>query len=311
MIHAGKENIALVPSASYGIAVAANNISLTAEQNIILADQQYPSNVYAWRELAKRTGAGIITVKKEGGQTWTEAILATIDTQTGLLALPNCHWTDGSLIDLEAVSKKAKEVNARLVIDASQSLGAYPLDINKIKPDFLVTVGYKWLLGAYGLSYLYADPQYGETGGPIEFSWLNKTGSEDFTRLVEYRDEYKPGAHRFDAGAFPGFINIPMATAALTQITAWGIDNIQETIAVLANDISRRAMAMGLETADPATRVGHLVGIKLSDSQMVTLAEKMAAAKIYTSFRGNSLRIAPHLYNSMQDIDRLFDCLGP
>ena len=309
LIQANKENIALIPSVSYGIAIAANNISLTDQQTIVVLDQQYPSNIYAWQELSKRSGATIITIKREPGQTWTEAILAKIDSSTGLVAIPNCHWTDGSFVDLEAVSKAVKKAGAKLVIDASQSLGAYPLDIRKIMPDFLCTVGYKWLLGPYGLGYLYAADEYCQTGTPIEFSWLNKSGSEDFTRLVDYREDYKPGARRFDAGGFPGFIHIPMAIAALTQIRDWGIDNIQDTLSALTNLIETRAMDAGLETPGRNNRVGHMIGIKFPESQVPTLSKKLADNKVFISFRGNSMRVAPHLYNDQEDINKLFSFL--
>ena len=306
IVNADKECIAFVPSASYGLAVAANNISLTAKQKIIVLDGQYPSNYYVWKDLSERTGAALITIKRAATQTWTDAILEKIDNNTGLVAIPNCHWTDGSLVDLEKVSHEAKKVNAKLIIDASQSLGAYPLDLNKIKPDFLCTVGYKWLLGSYGLSYLYADPSYCETGVPIEFGWLNRHGSEDFTRLVDYTDEYRTGARRFDAGGFPGFINIPMATAALTQILDWGIDNIQQSLSILTDEIELRAKEMKLETSNRMDRVGHLIGVKCSGAQVASISKKLSSNKIYISFRGTNMRIAPHLYNNKNDIERFF-----
>ncbi len=308
IINADKENIALIPSASYGIAIAKNNIKLNSSQSIIILDQQYPSNVYAWRELSRETGAAIITIKKEIDQTWAEAILDKINEQTGLVAIPNCHWTDGSLIDLVQVSKKVKETGAKLVIDASQSVGVYPLDINKIKPDFLVTVGYKWLLGPYGLSYLYADEKYFSEGKPIEYTWLNKKGSEDFAQLVAYTDDYKPGARRFDAGASSSFINIPMAKASLTQILNWGVENIQETLSILTNQIAIKAKEQGLEITNK-NRVGHMIGIKLSENKAIEIGKKLTDNQIYISFRAASMRIAPHLYNDSKDVNRLFQFL--
>ncbi len=307
LINAGKENIALIPSVSYGIAVAANNIQLTAQQSILLLDREYPSNVYAWRELAKKTGAQIITVEKEPGLSWTEAIIANIKSTTAVVAIPHCHWTDGSFIDLESVSKATKRVNAKLVIDASQVTGAYPIDVNKIKPDFLLTVGYKWLLGPYGLAYLYADSQYAETGKPIEFSWLNKKGSEDFSRLVDYVDEYKPGARRFDAGGFPNFVNIPMAIAGLIQLLDWGVENIQETLAVLTAETELKARALGLNV--PHERVGHMIGVRIAEDTLSALNKKLVDNHVYISVRGNNIRIAPHLFNEKTDIDRLFELL--
>ncbi len=310
IINSTKDHIALIPSVSYGTAIAKNNIHLNSSQNIVVLDQQYPSNIYAWRELSRETGAAIVTVKREPGQTWTEAILAKIDSQTGLIAIPNCHWTDGSLIDLVQVSKRGREVGSKLVIDASQSLGAYPLDVNQIKPDFLVTVGYKWLMGPYNLGYLYADEKY-FTGKPIEYSWLNKKGSEDFTSLVLYTDVYKPGARRFDVGEFPDFIHLPMATAALTQILDWGVNNIQETLSLLTNKIAGIAGERGMETPIENNRVGHLIGIRINENTSAEIGKKLMANQIYVSFRGSSMRVSPHLYNDDNDVDRLFQFLKP
>lgn len=310
IIQANRDNVALIPSVSYGIATAAKNITLRADQNIVLLDQQYPSNVYAWRELARETKSNIITVTRRNDESWTEAILQHITIDTGLVAIPNCHWTDGSLIDLEVISKRTKAVHAKLVIDASQSLGAYPLNIQKIQPDFLVTVGYKWLMGPYGLGYLYAAPEYCESGKPLEHSWLNKKESENFTRLVDYQDAYKTGARRFDAGEFPNFNNIAMAIAALTQILEWGVENIQETLAALTNKIESRAQQIGLGVPPATIRASHLIGISFPVEQIPALSKRVADHKVYVSFRGEKMRVAPHLYNDEQDVERLFEAIG-
>ena len=309
LINTESGNIALVPSASYGLAVAAKNIRLTDKHEIIVLEHQYPSNIYIWLELSSSTGARIITIKRQDNQTWAEAILEKINDATGLIAIPNCHWTDGSFIDLEKVSVAAKTVNAKLIIDASQSLGAYPLNIKTLKPDFLVSVGYKWLLGPYGTAYLYADEKYFSEGVPIEYSWLSREGSEDFTKLVNYADQFKDGARRFDAGGFPAFINLPMAIAALKQITAWGVNNIQETLSELTGEIETKATAIGLETPGPGSRVGHMIGIRFSESRVARLSKILPAEKVFVSFRGSNMRIAPHLYNDKRDIEKLFKYL--
>lgn len=307
LINSDKEHIALIPSVSYGMAIAAKNIKLAAGQTIVLLDRQFPSNVYAWRDLSRRTGAKIITVKKSDDQSWTEAILENINEATGLVAIPNCHWTDGSLIDLEIVSAAARKVNAKLVIDASQSLGVYPLDIKKVQPDFLLTVGYKWLLGPFNIAFLYASDEFCEKGSPIEFANLNMAGSEDFSRLAYY-DEYKSGARRFDAGESSSFIHVTMAIAGMTQILKWGVANIQETLCLLTDSLSQKAATAGLEaTSQP--RAGHIIGIKVPETRVVELSKKLIENKIYISFRGANVRVAPHLYNDQNDIDKLFEFL--
>jgi selenocysteine lyase/cysteine desulfurase len=310
IINTGKENVALTPSVSYGVATAAKNIHLTPTQKILLLDQQYPSNVYSWRELSKESGAEITTIKRNGAQTWTEAILEKINEHTGLVAIPNCHWTDGSIIDLIQVSAAAKKVNAKLVIDASQSVGALPIDVNKIKPDFLVSVGYKWLLGPYGLGYLYMDPHYGTTGTPIEYGWLNKKDSSDFSKLVEYQDLYEPGARRFDAGGYPSFVHLPMAIAGMKQLLAWGIDNVQESISTITDAIEQKAKQAGLTVPEKSTRAGHMIGVTYPLDKMAALSKRLAEHQVFVSFRGDKIRLAPHLYNDVNDVEKFFDVLG-
>ena len=309
VLGADAESMALVPSASYGIAVAAANVEVGRGQSIVLLSEQFPSNVYAWREVARQRGARLRTVQREPDGTWTQAVLKAIDDDTAVVATPNCHWTDGSLIDLGAVGEKARAVGASLVVDASQSLGAYPLDVEKVQPDFLVSVGYKWLLGPYSLGYLYVAPRRREGGRPLENSWFSREGSEDFAGLVNYRDEYRAGARRFDMGEAPNFVLAPMAIAALRQILHWGVGNIQQTLSVLTDMIAREAARMGCASLPPEGRVGHMMGIRLPKGISEGLVRRLSDARIYVSIRGDAIRVAPHLYNDESDIERLFAVL--
>jgi selenocysteine lyase/cysteine desulfurase len=309
VLGADSESMALVPSVSYGIAIAAANVEVERGQSIVLLDRQFPSNVYAWREVARQRDARIRTVQREPDGTWTQAVLKAIDDSTAVVAVPNCHWTDGSLIDLDAVSDKVRSVGASLVIDASQSLGAYPLNIAKIQPDFLVSVGYKWLLGPYSLGYLYAAPRWRQSGRPIENSWLSREGSEDFAGLIDYRSEYKSGARRFDMGEFPNFVLVPMATAALKQIVEWGVESIQQSLSVLTDFIAQKAIEIGCTPLPAEQRVGHMIGIRLPNGIPEGSDKRLSNARIYVSMRGDAIRIAAYLYNDESDIERLFNVL--
>ncbi|HKW87499.1 MAG TPA: aminotransferase class V-fold PLP-dependent enzyme [Candidatus Acidoferrales bacterium] len=309
LLHVGNDSVSLVPSVSYGIAMAAANLPLSQNQNIVLLDQEFPSNVYAWRELARKTGGRIVTAKRMGGGLWTEALNNAIDENTAIVAVPQCHWTDGSRIDLEWVGKRVREVGAALVIDASQSLGACILDLSRIQPDFLVAVGYKWLLGPYGLGYLYVAPKWQEIGVALEQSWLTRAGSEDFTRLTEYTDEYRAGARRFDMGEFPQFVLVPMATLALRQVLAWGVSQIQTVLSRTTEKIAERAVEYGYRVFPLDQRCAHMIGIRHPNGIPAALPGLLKETKVFVSIRGDSLRIAPHLYNDFDDIDRLFEVL--
>lgn len=309
LIGVDAEAVALVPSVSYGIAIAAANVKVERGQYIVLLNEQFPSNVYAWKVLAAQQNANIRTVQREPGGTWTDAVLEAIQNDTAVVTVPNCHWTDGSLIDLVEVGAKARSVGAALVVDASQSLGAYPIDIMKVQPDFLVSVGYKWLLGPYGLGYLYVAPVWREKGLPIENSWLSRAGSEDFAGLVDYQDEYRSGARRFDMGEFPQFVLVPMAIEALRQILNWGVENIQNSLSILTKEIEQRVLKIGGSALPAGKRAAHMIGIRLPNGLPDQLSKRLASENIFVSIRGDSIRVAPHLYNDKADIDRLFEVL--
>jgi selenocysteine lyase/cysteine desulfurase len=303
------DGVALVPAASYGIATAAANLPLARGQTIVILHQQFPSNVYAWYELAKKNGGRVVVAQREPGMDWTEALIAAIDDDTAIVAVPQCHWTDGSKVDLERVGERARVVGAALVIDASQSLGASPLSLDRVQPDFLTAVGYKWLLGPYGLGYLYVAPKWRESGTPLEQSWIARAGSDDFSRLVDHTDAFRPGARRFDMGESPQFVLAPMAIAALQQVLAWGVERIQQTLSLLTEKIAQLAADIDWAVLPREQRSAHMIGIRHARGIPAGLPQLLHDANVFVSVRGDSIRIAPYLYNDAGDIERLFAVL--
>ena len=309
LVGADAEGVAIVPSASYGIATAAANIPVAPGQTIVLLEDQFPSNVYPWRELAARTGATIITVARPADFDWTAALLAQIDEHTAAVAVPNCHWTDGSLIDLPTIGARTRAVGAALVVDGAQSVGAYPLSVSEIQPDFLVVVTYKWLLGPYSLGFLYVAPQW-RMGRPLESNWITHENSEDFAGLVNYRDGFQPGARRYDMGQHSNFALMPAAIASLRQILAWQVEEIAATLRELTARIEGEARRIGLDPVPGERRVGHMIGLRSNKPIPADLGKRLAADGVYVSQRGASIRVSPHLYNTHEECDRLIAALA-
>lgn len=316
LVNAEAGSIAFVPAASYGLAIAARNLPLGRHQNIIVLEDQFPSNVYTWRELAQRREAEIRTVTwaeaqrpDAPGTDWTAALLDAIGEKTGIVAVGNCHWTDGSLIDLVRVGARCREVGAALVLDITQSGGAWPIDVAQVRPDFMVCACYKWLLGPYTLGFLYVDPRWHD-GEPLEHNWIAREGSQDFGGLVSYQDAYQPGAERYDLGERANFHLMPMAAAALEQLLEWKVDRIAETLAARNAKIAERASALGLTSDPPHLRAGHFLGVRFPGGIRPGLLSDLAAQKIYVSVRGDAMRITPHLYNTDEDVERLFQALS-
>jgi selenocysteine lyase/cysteine desulfurase len=301
-------NIALIPSVSYGMAVAAKNFKLNKGKEIIVLEHQYPSNYYVWENLARQQNLEIVTVKKIQGKTLTESILEKISSNTAIIALPNCHWITGTYIDLQQISEASQLAGSYFVLDLSQSLGVLPIDIEKIQPDFAVSVGYKWLMGPYGLGYMYVSEKLQNTGEPIEYSWSTKKGSENFANLTNYVSEYRVGSRKFDMGAFPQFNLLPMSIAALLQIDHWEIGSIQDKLKKLTDKINNYKKEIGIFD-ETSLSVGHISSIPVEKLDINKLKERLQNNNVVVSFRGTSVRVSPHLYNDVEDIDKLLSCL--
>ncbi len=300
------DNIAMAPSASYGLATVAKNIKLKAGQEIIVLDKQFPSNVYVWEKLAEEFDLKLVTVKRENGKSFTDAVVEAISDRTGIVAVPNCHWMDGSLVDLEKVSKKAKSVSALLILDLSQSLGALPINIEQIDPDYAVAVGYKWLMGPYGFAYQYVAPRWQAVWEPLEYSWMVRNKSEDFSTLTHYTSEFKRGARKFDVGQFTNFNTVPMLIAALKHINQTGIDKIQTHTKSLTDLIKEFNKSEGNDYGETA---GHMVAIPFGNRDADKVKKVLSEKKIMVSYRESIIRIAPNVYNSKEDIEKLLNNL--
>jgi selenocysteine lyase/cysteine desulfurase len=225
-----------------------------------------------------------------------------------VVAVLAVHWTDGALVDLDAVAARARAVGAAVVVDASQALGAMPLDLAAARPDFLVSVGYKWLLGPFGLGYLYVAPQRRD-GVPLEENWISRLGSQDFSRLVDYQDRYQPGARRFDVGQRTHFETTPMAIAALRQLLDWEVPRVAATLRQTTDRIEEQVRALGLGLTSP-DRGPHLLGIRLPAPARQRVAAALTRAGVFAGLRGKSLRVSPHLWTTGEDVGRLVAALA-
>ncbi|MBL7818280.1 MAG: aminotransferase class V-fold PLP-dependent enzyme [Saprospiraceae bacterium] len=305
------QRIALIPSVSYGIATVGKNIKAQKGQNIVIAEAQFPSNVYTWRELAKEKDLQLKTVPypielpKGRGEAWNQRILESIDNQTAVVALSHVHWANGTKFNLKAISTRAHEVGALLIVDGTQSVGALPIDVQSMGIDALICGGYKWLMGAYSLGYAYYS-DYFDNGKPLEDNWINRKGAEDFRRLIDYQDDYAPLSTRYDMGEKSNFINVSMGIVALQQLLDWGIENIQNYCRNLTKDAVVEWQKHGFWVEEQAYRGHHLFGIQMPKHVSV---EKLQAAlserKIHVSVRGDFVRISPNIYNDEADIAAL------
>lgn len=308
LIGATADDIAIHPSAAYGIATAAKNIKLTKGSRVIVLEGQFPSNVYAWDDLAKACGAEIVQIKRPHDHNWTRDILAAIDERTSLAALPPCHWTDGTLIDLVKISHALRDASAQFVIDATQWTGAQPIDVKELGADYMVNAAYKWLMGPYGLSFMYVRPDH-QNGAPIENHSHNHLDDSAGLDLLGNPSEYTPASRRFDVGEFENYISLPMIQASLQQIDAWGPERVGAYLKTLTDAVADGAATLDLDVPPSETRCPHFIGIRRNDGFPSDILERLAKLDVFVSVRGGGLRISPHMLNDKSDIDLFFERL--
>ncbi len=308
LIGAEAGDIAIVPSASYGITTAALNLPVEAGQRILVPEQPFPSHFYAWREVAGDTGATIETVPTPDDGDWTAAVLEHLRPEVAIAALPSCRWSDGAALDGEAIGARCRETGTALVLDATQVAGAMALDVGRIQPDFLIAAAYKWLLCPYTLGFLYAAPRR-QDGRPLEGHMFNHPGAYDIAETITYPEAHTPGARRYDMGEVYNSIHLPMAIAALRQLNDWTPAAISKSLRPLTEAVAAAAAERGLEAPPARHRVGHYIGLRAPQGWPDGLIRALAAERIYTSLRAGTLRISPHLFSTQDDVARLFQVL--
>lgn len=304
------ECYAIVPSASYAISTVARIMEerLGASDEILVVDEAFPSNYLPWRRAAETTGSSMTVVPTPPDFAWTPAVLDRISSKTAVVAVPNYHWTNGAHFDLARISEAARSAGAVLVVDATQSLGAVPLDFDRIKPDFCIAAGYKWLLFPYGLGLFYADRRW-HSSRPLEETWQVRRGSDNFADLSDYSHVYRDGARRFDVGEKCAPSLLPGGIDALEQIGRWGVPAIAASLRAINNRIADAMSDLPYEPLPQDLRSPNILGYAVEDQLPDKLLGKLAARNVYVSVRRSSLRIAPHLHVNDNDIDRLLSAL--
>ena len=173
----------------------------------------------------------------------------------------------------------------------------------------MICAGYKWLTGPYSIGVAWYGPAF-DDGVPLEENWIVRRGSDRFNDLVNYRDEYQPGAIRYDVGERSNFVLLPMLEAALAQIIEWGPETVSAHTAALTRAATPRLRGLGCRIEDDRWRAGHLLGVRLPPGvDIEQLGRGLRARRVSVSLRGGAVRVAPHLYNDAGDFDALIDAI--
>ena len=313
LIEARPQDVAITGSVSYGIATIARNLDLDAGKVVLTLADEHPSPVYAWLALASERLCLHEEIARPADHDWTAAILRRLDDRSrpavGVLSLTPLHWNDGALVDLAAIRTAADAASAVLVVDGTQAIGAQPFSVRAVRPDYLVFPTYKWLLGPYGLAFLYVDPER-QHGRPLEQHVWSRAGADAITNRYERTLEFMEGARRYDMGERANFVALPMATAGIQLLRRVGLDAIAAHVTPLTTRIAEGAAELGFTSPPAALRAGHITGLRRPRLDAAAAARCLAELDIHVSARNGALRISSHLYNDVKDVARFLEGLA-
>jgi selenocysteine lyase/cysteine desulfurase len=313
LIQADPDDIALIPSISYGVATAAKVLTIGRGSRVIVLQDDHSSPVLEWRTRAEAQGFAVETVNRPDNGDWTSAVLAAIErpgaAPVSLASISSVHWSDGGLIDIEKVGAALRQQEAAFLLDATQSAGVLAMDVTRLDPDFVMFPTYKWLLGPYGRAFLYVAKRH-QQGIPLEQTsgGRRNVNSEND---VYFKDlGYVPDARRFDMGERDHFISLEMASIGMEMMAEWGAAAIAARLAMLTDRIAQRLPGLGVGVPERHLRAPHILCLSFADGLPKGLIEGLASEGIYVAARLGRLRISPHVYNDEEDADRLVEVLA-
>ena len=330
-------DVAICPSTAFAITLAAHNLcrigKIRPNSKILLIQDQMPSAVYPWQEIGHLVEGLelLIAPYPETDETgWTELILEQLEDaeqNISVACLPQCHWADGSSIDLVKVSKACQSRNVSLVVDATQSIGVMPFSVQEIDADLVACSVHKWLLAPHGCSLCYVHPRNHDTWLPLDQHDRARLCHEDPLWDVEmnklqsggYSEEFVQGARRLDAGGRPNPILLPMLRSALEIVNGYAdIAHVQSKIASITDQVLEGAMQMGFTTT-PGPRAGHILGLrpgtnelkaKLTPETMLEICKRLQAKGIFISARCGAFRISPYINTTEEEVKQLLQSMA-
>jgi selenocysteine lyase/cysteine desulfurase len=306
LIGADKSEIAFVKNTTEGILIVANGLDWRPGDNVVIADIEYPSNVYCWMNLARR-GVSIKWVKAREGRILLEDIDALIDRRTRVVSLSAVQFSNGFRLDLERLGALCQSRGVLLNLDAIQWVGALHIDLRRCHVDFLSFGGHKWLLAPIGTGIFYCRKDSMQHIHPHNVGYHSVDKSEDH---MDYDLTFRPNAGRFEEALvnFPGVWGLE---AAVELHLALGAENEERYILGLYAVAKRGLEAKGYQIVSPQGEgeVSGILSFRHPTLQPERIADRLQAAKINLAIRGGNLRISPSVYNDEAEIRRLLEAL--
>jgi selenocysteine lyase/cysteine desulfurase len=302
LINVDPSEIALATNTSFGLGIAARGLPFRPGDVVLVSDREFPANVYPWKRLQDRGVAlELVPVTPEGWPDEARLLQRLEDPRVRCLAISLTQFASGYTADIATFSRVTRQRGQFLVIDAIQGLGQLPFDAGAIEIDLLACGAQKWLLSPWGSGFLYVRKPLIAAIEPALVSWMALEGTDDFTRLCDYGDRLRGDARRFELITLP-FQDFVAMNQSLELLLELGIPAIQRHLAELQKPLLAWAQHRGVRVASPTD--AHRSGIICVAPPGVEAAYRaLREARIYCSLREGAIRISPHCYNTVEEIE--------
>ena len=302
LINAGQEDIAAGSSATELLCSLAWAVSPLKNQNVVSTEIVFPSTIYPWQRVANATGFEIRLAKEKNNFINVNDIIALIDKETAAVSISHVEYGNGQTFDLGLLAEAAHDHNALLVVDATQSAGAIPIDVQQCPVDILISGAYKWLCGPFGAAFMYIAPHLQEK---LEPGLVGFRSHDNMWDLDASRINYPETAQKFEFStmAFGCALGLAKSISFINNI---GVQNIFQHNQNLADRLieglqTREAVIISpLDGKDRSSIVN--AHFECIDSKK--MIKELKNEGVFVSSRAGSIRFSPHLYNTIKDIDK-------
>jgi selenocysteine lyase/cysteine desulfurase len=326
LIAADEDCVATMPSTAFAITLAAENIKRTAirPRKILVLQDQMCSAVYGFQNICDTTEGFTLEIvpypSSDGG--WTQSVLENLSDDIVVACVPPLHWSDGAIIDLDAVGVSCRHKGIVLIVDATQAVGIMPINVGTIKPALLACSIHKWLRGPVGMCLVYVEKDLHQKWLPLDQHGRSRDhhgsgsawdASKDEMGPGGYSADYLQGARKFDSGGKPNPLLLPMLRASLTSVINIDVAQVQIDLQHLMQPLLDWAEGKGW-LLTPGQHVSHLIGLRpknMATKQMVDICVGLQDDGVYIAVRCGAFRISPYVDTTTADIERLiagFEC---
>ncbi len=309
LLGAAPEEIALTPNTTTGLNVAAGSLPLRPRDVVLLSDREFPANVYPW--LARRRHGVVVErapVTARGFPDEDFLLQRLRDPAVRVLAVSMVQFSNGYRADLARLGAACRENGTYLVVDGIQGLGAIPLDAARAQVDVLAAGGQKWLLGPWGSGLCYVRRELIGALEPPVVGWMSYEGMDDFTNLLRYGDRLVGDGRRFEVASLATQDHLGLTTS-LGLLLELGIEPIGQYLRSLGEPLLAWAAERGVAVVSPTDPVHRSQIVCLAPPDAKEAHRRLKQAGIVCAFREGAIRVAPHCYNTPDEIEKVIDVL--